>query len=341
MGWWEVNADTLAGSRFVLSPLAETTACLMVLAKGVPGHLGERAWLQAHHASYRERLAGDPIAALLIPSAMGRRWIADFLTPTPTADGEETFENEVARIRETPPEAALADLAVSLGSPLPALLRRPDLPERTADLLEWVWAECVLPYWPRRRRILQADVIARMAQLSQAGWAAALNDMRPGMRWLGDSRLQINAYDYPPRKLSGAKLLFVPVTPRQGWASWDEPHRYAVVYPCSGVLAEADHAATPETLAALLGPARAGVLVLLDTPKSTTQMVALTGQGLGSVGRHLKILLHAGLVGRRRTGRSVLYHRTAVGQDLVEAQPSGDGARRGRRAARRTTAAKE
>ena len=102
LGWWQVNADTLAGSRFVLSPLAETTACLMVLAKGVPGHLGERAWLHAHRAPYRERLAGDPIAALLVPSAMGGRWIADFLTPTPTADGEEAFEKEVARIRETP-----------------------------------------------------------------------------------------------------------------------------------------------------------------------------------------------------------------------------------------------
>src|ERR1700729_652371 len=184
MGWWQVNADTLAGSRFVLSPLAETTACLIVLAKGVPGHLGERSWLDTHLASYRERLAGDPIAALLVPSALGRRWIADFLTPPPTADGEEAFENEGARIRETPAEVALADLTVSLGSPLPALLDRPDLPQRTADLLEWVWAECVLPYWPRRGRILQADVIARMAPLSQAGGAAALNDMRPGMRWL-------------------------------------------------------------------------------------------------------------------------------------------------------------
>jgi hypothetical protein len=47
--------------------------------------------------------------------------------------------------------------------------------------------------------------------------------------------------------------------------------------------------------------------------------VALTGQGLESVGRHLKILLDTHLVGRRRAGRSVLYHRTAVGQDLVEA----------------------
>jgi DNA-binding transcriptional ArsR family regulator len=139
------------------------------------------------------------------------------------------------------------------------------------------------------------------------------------MRWLGDGRLQINAYEYPPRKISGAQLLFVPVTPRQGWASWDEPSRYAVVYPCSGVLAEAGRAPVPDTLAALLGQARAGVLVLLDTPKSTTQLVALTGQGLGSVGRHLKILFDAHLVGRRRAGRSVLYHRTGVGQDLVEA----------------------
>jgi DNA-binding transcriptional ArsR family regulator len=48
--------------------------------------------------------------------------------------------------------------------------------------------------------------------------------------------------------------------------------------------------------------------------------VALTGQGLGSVGRHLKVLLDARLVERRRVGRSVLYYRTAVGEALLEAQ---------------------
>ena len=69
-----------------------------------------------------------------------------------------------------------------------------------------------------------------------------------------------------------------------------------------------------------LGPVRAGLLVRLDTPKSTTQLVALTGQGLGSVGRHLKILLDARLVQRRRAGRSVLYSRTAAAQVLVQAQ---------------------
>ena len=44
---------------------------------------------------------------------------------------------------------------------------------------------------------------------------------------------------------------------------------------------------------------------------STSQLVAVTGQGLGSVGRHLRVLLDAGLVERRRSGRSVLYSRTA------------------------------
>src|SRR4051795_7780420 len=100
-------------------------------------------------------------------------------------------------------------------------------------------------------------------------------------------------------------------------------HRHAVVYPCSGALAEAGRAPVPEALGTLLGHARAGVLILLDTPKSTTQLVALTGQGLGSVGRHLKVLLDARLVQRRRAGRSVLYYRTDAGEVLVKAQRDG------------------
>jgi DNA-binding transcriptional ArsR family regulator len=323
MGWWQVNADTLAGSRFVISPLAEATASLMVLEKGTPTHPGERPWLGAHLPAYRERLAGDPVAALLVRAALGRRWIADCFTLAPAGEGESVLNEELARVRGKPPEAAREDLTMSLGGPLPASLHRSDLPERAADLLEWVWAQTVLPYWPRRRRIMEADIVARTRQLSQGGWAAALGGMRPGMRWLGGDRLQINAYDYPPRKIAGAQLLFVPVTPRRGWVSWDIPHRYAVNYPCSGVLAQAGPAPVPEALGALLGPARAGVLVLLDTPKSTTQLVALTGQGLGSVGRHLKVLLDARLVQRGRAGRSVLYYWTAAGETLVEAQQSG------------------
>jgi DNA-binding transcriptional ArsR family regulator len=62
------------------------------------------------------------------------------------------------------------------------------------------------------------------------------------------------------------------------------------------------------------------ILTELASPTSTSQLVAATGFGLGSVGGHLKVLLDAGLVRRTRSGRSVLYYRTAVGDHLVEPQ---------------------
>ncbi|GAA0424745.1 transcriptional regulator [Acrocarpospora corrugata] len=319
MGLWQVNADTMAGSRFVVSVAAETTACMFALRKAHAGHPAEQRWLAAHLPAYQARLAGDPITALLLQAAFGRSWIADFLTPTPPGDGAPSFLDEVAKVRNTPPEVVHADLEVCLRRPLPAALRRDDLADRAADLLEWVWAEAVERYWPKRQRILEADIVARTSRLGQGGWAAALDDMRQGMRWLGENRLQINTLDNPPRDVRNAQLMFVPVTPRWGWVSWSSGRRFCVVYPCSGTLAEPDPAPVPDALARLLGAGRAAVLMLLDTPKSTSHLVALTGQPLGSVGRHLKILLDAGLVQRRRSGRSVLYYWTEPGQVLVTA----------------------
>lgn len=333
MGWWQVGADTLAGSRFTVSPLAETTAALLALAKGTPALPGEQAWLDAHLPAYRVRLATDPVTAALVRAALGRAWIADFLTRPPlpaavTARRTPEFAEELAAVRETPPDGARVDLAYALRGPLPAVLAaRDDLPQRAATLLEWVWTEAVRPYWPRRRRVLEADVVARTGEVSRSGWAAALDGMGGDVRWLGRGRLRINAHANPPRRIADAELTFVPVTPRHGWVAWDArppgrtpPGRYAVVYPCAGTLAVPEREPAPEPLGRLLGPARAAVLMAVDTPKSTTQLVALTGQALGSVGRHLRVLLDAGLVRRRRAGRSVLYSRTPAGDTLVAAR---------------------
>ncbi|MFJ6792693.1 ArsR family transcriptional regulator [Streptomyces sp. NPDC091268] len=316
MGWWRIDSDALAGSRFVVSALAETTAALIALERRTPAHPAERAWLADRLPHYRARLAAEPATADLVRAALGRHWLAGFLTPPP--DGRP-FEEELAAIRAASDAVVRTDLRAASALP-DSLARARGLGPRAAELLEWVWAETVRPDWERRRRIAEADILVRTAQLGRGGWSAALSGMRPGMAWLGGGRLRINLQDRPPRELSGqAGLVFVPVTTRHGWVSWSGRHRHALVYPCEGQLAQYGPAPAPAALVGLLGPVRARVLVLLASPKSTTQLVALTGLSLGTVAGHLKVLLAAGLVLRRRTGRTVLYGRVAAGDLLVSA----------------------
>jgi DNA-binding transcriptional ArsR family regulator len=78
-------------------------------------------------------------------------------------------------------------------------------------------------------------------------------------------------------------------------------------------------AQAPEALAALVGRARARLLQSLAEPASTTQLARSLGLAPGAVGDHLGVLLRAGLLDRARSGRSVLYHRTPLGDALAAA----------------------
>jgi DNA-binding transcriptional ArsR family regulator len=59
------------------------------------------------------------------------------------------------------------------------------------------------------------------------------------------------------------------------------------------------------------------VLRALDAPASTTHLVEALGMSLGAVGDHLAVLRDSGLVTRVRSGRSVLYRRTSLGDALL------------------------
>jgi DNA-binding transcriptional ArsR family regulator len=106
----------------------------------------------------------------------------------------------------------------------------------------------------------------------------------------------------------------------------EPPWPPALVYPARGVAAlwePAGRGRAAVALARLLGASRAAVLTALDEPTSTTQLVGVLHQSLGGLGDHLAALYGAGLVTRARSGRSVLYRRTPVG-DAVVAAAGGD-----------------
>lgn len=72
----------------------------------------------------------------------------------------------------------------------------------------------------------------------------------------------------------------------------------------------------PGALDRLVGGTRAEVLRALAVPATTSQLVAVLGRGLGSVGGHLTVLREAGLVERARVGHAVWYARTPLGDVL-------------------------
>jgi DNA-binding transcriptional ArsR family regulator len=237
------------------------------------------------------------------------------MPPRPEDDG---FAAELARLRTTSFARARSEIDYACWGEVPRELDRPDIVDRIADLLAWTWAETVEPDWARRSRIFEADVVSRISRLARQGWREAVAELVPQMRWLGDGRLQINASDRPARDLAGAELVFVPSSARRGWVAWDLPERYAVIYPAAGLLAEPQVRA-PAALGRLLGGSRAELLTRLEPPRSTSQLAAITGLAIGTVGDHLRVLLDARLVARRRSGASVYYYRTELGEQLVGA----------------------
>jgi DNA-binding transcriptional ArsR family regulator len=322
---WVVSADLLACSRFTVSPFSETVAALMILSRPDPP---STPWIRSFRALHREAclgmLAEDELRAVVAEHMWRPRrgqvpgWIADFLALPPLGDGA-TFGDELDQLTAWDEDRIRAEIRQHAVRPLPAALGLPGLRDAVTDMLRWTWTTTLASDWPRRRRVLEADILTRTSRLASHGWAGVFGTLSPYSSWLGDGRLQINGYELPDRDLSQARQLdFVPVHSYTGWDILGLPHRYALVYPVSGALADTGPArAGADGLDRLIGPNRARILRLVDEPRSTTQLAALTSLPPGAVGNHLRVLLEAGAVLRRRAGREVLYWRTSLGDALA------------------------
>ncbi|MDI1461139.1 DUF5937 family protein [Catellatospora sp. KI3] len=318
---FEVTADDLLRSRFALSPLFELDSLLRILAgMSREKHLPE-AWSGRLRPAYR-RLADDPAirAALALHSP---RHGPDFLVPPPPGL-TQTIADDLAAVRATPPALARHEIRACLARrpstdpAVLAILHDADVCALLAAALERAWHELLAADWPRLRAICERDVLHRTAGLGRGGWAEAFDGL-PHVRWRAGGieipRLQVGTVS-----VDGAGLLLVPsVFVWPGVAAYSEPPWPAtIIYAARGVGALWEPAPPPaEALAALVGTTRARLLVALDEPASTTQLARTLQLAPGAVGDHLAVLLRAGLLDRARSGRSVLYRRTPLGDALT------------------------
>jgi DNA-binding transcriptional ArsR family regulator len=319
----EVTPQDLVASRFAISPLVETMHAQWVLAGRARAGV-HAEWAGRWRATYQELVREHPAlrAAAAISGNTGAANV-DFVAPPPTAV-DVAFEDELAAMRETPLEQAHAEIARVLASRPPVaawvreLLLGPQVVRRLADAYQALWTEILSHDWPRFRAILQRDVAQRAGRLAAYGWEAALQDFSPRVHWRRDGRIEVELRSAGgPLRLGGRGLLFLPSAFMSGIAVYlEEAWPYAMIYPARGIAAAPP---PPDAdLSLLIGRSRARILAELAEPATTTQLAALLGQSVGTIGEHVAALRRTGLITGTRTGRGVLYARTPLGDALIK-----------------------
>jgi DNA-binding transcriptional ArsR family regulator len=189
--------------------------------------------------------------------------------------------------------------------------------------LERYWHIAIEPNWQRIRALLEADIAHRAKQLTEGGPAALFDDLHPAIRW-HDPTLEVDVpFKGHVSNLRGRGLLLVPSAfAWPGPAVITEEHwQPTLIYPARAVatLWDTGGESTPAALANVIGRTRAALLAELEAPRSTTDVARLLNLTPGGASQHLTALRAAGLAAARREGRSVLYVRTPLADQLVAA----------------------
>jgi DNA-binding transcriptional ArsR family regulator len=316
------HAD-LARVRFAHSPVEELVASLRVLHDPSRQPMYRR-WLSA----VRPRLGGLQLELLTALAPTGP-YLPDFLLPSPTQPWGGLAE-ELERVAAAPPAAVRVDLdKLRDGRPLPAVLR-PLYEDPTSHLpavvqeMDRYWQAAVQPVWQRLRALSTADLAYRMEQFASGGLARVLGNLHPEIAFERDLlRIDKPHHCHHHFDLAGTGIVLVPCaftwpTLSVACDGVDQP---ALIYPPRGLaqLWEDTPAEQPDPLAALVGRTRAMLLATLGLPRTTTQLAVQLGLSPAAVSQHLKILKDTSLVTARRSGRLVLYQRTAAASELLKA----------------------
>ncbi|MFF0863021.1 DUF5937 family protein [Nonomuraea sp. NPDC050227] len=312
------TAHDLANIRFAVSPLGEVVASARVV-KNPAAHPLLRPWADQVRRRLQDvdwRLLSDLVPVPTIS-------IAGF-TCTPPSTSMPDLELELATMR-----GAAARVRTDLdhiGGPrtkrVQALYDDPEQGlERLATEVAGYWEAAMAPYWPRIRSLLEGEILHRARLLAEGGAQRMLADLDDTVTW-DDGTLRLeHRYVSGRRSLRGLGLLLVPCVfawPRV-LSVTTPPYQPTVRYAPRGIatLWERREVDPPEALAAVLGRTRARLLAELDQPASTRDLAQRAGLSEPGVNQHLTALRKAGLCTAHRTGRYVLYARTAVAETLL------------------------
>ncbi|MFH9294081.1 ArsR/SmtB family transcription factor [Streptomyces sp. NPDC017520] len=319
---FEVSVEDLLRSRFALSPAMDLCFLLGSLAgrdRPLP-----RAWANRLLPAF-ERLRRDSElnAVIALQTPQGG---PNFVAPPPRGLNQ-TWADDLAMIRATPLEAARHEFVATATGPsardprVRAVLDSPDAVSRIAEAMDRAWHELLAPDWPQLRAICERDIVHRVGVIGEHGWATTIENLHSSITWQAGG-IEIGHFPQVGTvRLAGDGLLRIPsVFVRNIAAHTEDPWPRTLIYRARGTAAlwgEQETVPRPDALTALVGRARARLLLALDAPASTSHLARSLAMAPGAVGDHLAILRSAGLLARARSGRSVLYRRTPLGEALV------------------------
>ncbi|MGA8113524.1 MAG: winged helix-turn-helix domain-containing protein [Actinocatenispora sp.] len=314
-----LSPAAMSRCRFAISPLAETLRSLIVLRRA-DCEPWQARWHAENQPAYRAWLDRDPVAAGLTSLVSATKWLPDTVTPPPRGGVHTRLADELADVATQPDHAVRATMrdavAASWCRQDTGWLTTSDLAPRITAVLAEGWRRFVAPDWPRRRALLERDIMHRAGVLAAYGWQRAVAGMTRQSAWVGPDAIRFSDQDWPDRLIAEDGLVFVPHTGGSGSWTCERPPRYALVYPARGGASEPS-VTGPDALAGLLGAGRARVLRELVRPATSTQLAAALGVSLGTVSAHLAVLRDAGTVAGARAGRHVVYRRTDRGEALA------------------------
>ena len=193
----------------------------------------------------RSRLDGidvDTLLALWTPCSA----VPDFLTPPPVSSRPQ-FDEELRRVRATPPEQIRRDLQVTYEDSLPpgleSLYRRPGSGiDKLVRLVGAYWERALADHWPRLRLVLEGDVVYRTRALAAGGAMAVFDDLHERVAWeSGDVVIgapeAAEAADDHRVEIDDRGLLLMPSAFIWPFVAtmFREPAEPAVVYPSRGI----------------------------------------------------------------------------------------------------------